>query len=204
MRYWLDIGLDALAMLFILLVFPIPIFWLTVHPAIHFWRRFGNRSFWVALPVWAFTGAALLLFRERIFAERVGRNALTWTAGLLLLAVGIWLGRQVDHTLGIRRLVGLPEMNPGDSASGIVRSGVYALVRHPRYVSYMLTFLALGLLTGARGIFLVAIITILLYLFVAPLEERELREHYGEEYERYAPAVPRFVPRLRRTTKPSS
>ena len=65
----------------------------------------------------------------------------------------------------------------------------------------MLTFLALGLLTGARGIFLVAIITILLYLFVAPLEERELREHYGRDYAAYAGAVPRFVPRLGRKPK---
>jgi len=47
------------------------------------------------------------------------------------------------------------------------------------------------------GIFLLAILTILLYLIVAPLEERQLREHYGSEYEGYARAVPRFLPRLR-------
>ena len=62
----------------------------------------------------------------------------------------------------------------------------------------MLSFFGLGLLTGATGIFLLAIVTVLLYLIVTPLEERELREHYGEGYEAYARAVPRFLPRLRR------
>jgi len=54
------------------------------------------------------------------------------------------------------------------------------------------------------GIFLLAIVTILLYLIVAPLEERELREHYGPEYEAYARDVPRFLPRLRRPFRPQS
>jgi len=60
----------------------------------------------------------------------------------------------------------------------------------------MLGFVGFAVLTGAKGFFLLAILTILLYQVVAPLEERELREHYGAQYERYARAVPRFVPRL--------
>ena len=65
----------------------------------------------------------------------------------------------------------------------------------------MLTFTGLAVLTGAGGIFLLAIVTVLMYQIVAPLEERELRQHYGAEYESYTRLVPRFLPRLRRNTK---
>ena len=66
----------------------------------------------------------------------------------------------------------------------------------------MLTFWGLAFLTGAWGIFLLAIITVVMYLMVTPIEERELREQYGSEYESYAQAVPRFVPRLRKKAEP--
>jgi protein-S-isoprenylcysteine O-methyltransferase Ste14 len=84
----------------------------------------------------------------------------------------------------------------------VVSSGIYRYVRHPRYLEYMLTFLGLAFLTGAAGIFVLAIATILLYLVVAPLEERELREAFGPHYDAYAREVPRFIPRLRPTIKP--
>jgi len=189
---------DAVALVYAIVVFPAPFFWLIVHPAIRFWRRFGNRSFWVALPLWTFSGTCLVLLRHRIFAERIGRNPLTTIAGVALIALAVWIGHHVHRRLGLQRLAGLPEMNPDRYPGGVVRTGIYARVRHPRYLEYMLTFAGLALLTGAVGIFLLAIITILLYLIVAPLEERELREHYGPEYEAYARDVPRFLPRLRR------
>ena len=195
---------DAVALVYAIVVFPAPFFWLIVHPAIRFWRRFGNRSFWVALPLWTFSGTCLVLLRHRIFAERIGRNPLTTIAGVALIALAVWIGHHVHRRLGLQRLAGLPEMNPGRYPGGVVRTGIYARVRHPRYLEYMLTFAGLALLTGAVGIFLLAIITILLYLIVAPLEERELREHYGPEYEAYARDVPRFLPRLRRPFRPQS
>ncbi|MBZ5516232.1 MAG: hypothetical protein LAN62_15550 [Acidobacteriia bacterium] len=45
---------------------------------------------------------------------------------------------------------------------------------------------------------MLAILTVLMYLIVAPLEERELGQQYGREYETYRREVPRFLPRLRR------
>ena len=198
---WVTRTIDAVALVYAILFFPAPFFWLIIHPAIRFWRRFGNRSFWIALPVWTVWGVALVLLRHRIFAERADRNALTTAAGTLFVAVALWIGYRVHQDLGFKPLGGLPEVNPSRYSGGVVSSGIYGRVRHPRYVEYMLTFTGLALLTGAGGIFLLAIVTVLLYLIVAPLEERELREHYGREYEMYAQTVPRFVPRLRRRAR---
>ena len=193
--------LDVVAFVYVLLFFPAPFFWLLIHPAIRFWRRLGKRAYWVALVVWIGTGVPLVVFREAIFAERIERNALTWILGLGLMGVAIWLDRRVLRRLGLLRLTGLPELLAEQGRGALVRDGIYAHLRHPRYLEYMITFVALALLTGAVGIFALAIATILMYLFVAPLEERELRDHYGSEYEAYAREVPRFIPRLRRNAK---
>jgi protein-S-isoprenylcysteine O-methyltransferase Ste14 len=65
-------------------------------------------------------------------------------------------------------------------------------------LAYMLTFWGFAFVTSALGIFVLAIVSVLMYLIVTPVEERELRLQYGSEYEAYCRAVPRFVPRLRR------
>lgn len=192
-------ALDLLALLYALLFFPAPIFWLLIHPAIKFWRRFGTRAYWMALPLWLLSGATLLFLRQDLFADRLNRNAVTMLMGAGLVLLGLWLNRRVRREFSLRRLIGWPEILPERDAGGVVRSGIYANLRHPRYLEFMITFMGLALLTGAVGIFVLAILTVLLYLIVAPLEERELRQQYGHEYEAYRREVPRFLPRRRRT-----
>jgi protein-S-isoprenylcysteine O-methyltransferase Ste14 len=191
--------LDLLALLYALTFFPAPIFWLIIHPAVHFWRRFGTRTYWAALPVWLLSGATLLLLRRELFADRLNRNALTAVMGTGLVLLGLWLNRRVHREFTWRRLLGFPEITPERHPGGVVRSGIYASLRHPRYLEFMTTFMGLALLTGAVGIFVLAILTVLLYLIVAPLEERELRQQYGQAYEAYRSEVPRFLPRRRRS-----
>jgi protein-S-isoprenylcysteine O-methyltransferase Ste14 len=62
----------------------------------------------------------------------------------------------------------------------------------------MLMLMGVAFLTGAVTIFLLAILNILLYQIVAPLEERALLDQYGQQYEAYRRSVPRFVPRFAR------
>ena len=195
--------LDVAAFLYALAFFPAPFFWLLIHPAIEFWRRKGNRAYWVALPAWAGMGWALYLVRAPLFAHRLDRGALTWVLGCSVLALVAWLDRQVFREFSVRRLIGLPEFHPERGGDEVVRAGIYAHLRHPRYLGYILTFFGLGLLTGALGIFALAIVTVLMYVIVAPFEERELRKRYGAAYDAYAREVPRFIPRLRRKLRAS-
>jgi protein-S-isoprenylcysteine O-methyltransferase Ste14 len=194
----LDVAIDFIAFLYALLFFPAPFFWLVIHPAIRFWRRFGRQAYWVALPVWAGFGSLLFFFRGDILGNRLERTISHWILGLILVALGIWLNRQVRRQFTWRRLIGLPEINPRKNPGGVVRSGIYGWMRHPRYMEFVLTFAGLAFLTSAPGIFVLAILTFLMYLIVAPLEERELRQQYGDDYAVYAREVPRFLPRLRR------
>ncbi len=199
---WIDKGVDALALGFALLLAPGPFFWLIVHPGIRFWRRFGNRAFWVALPLWLMFGAALAEWRGWLFGARLPRNLFTWILGAGLIALALVMERAVRREFSLRRVVGLPEMHPERPERALVRTGIYGRVRHPRYVVYMLIFWGLALLTGGEGFFLLAILQVLMYLIVAPLEEKELRDRFGGDYEAYARAVPRFLPHLRRPSQP--
>jgi protein-S-isoprenylcysteine O-methyltransferase Ste14 len=199
----LDAILDVASFLYALLLFPAPFFWLLIHPAIAYWRKKGNRAYWIALPVWIGMGSILFLMRDRLFACRIERNTLTWVLGAASLGVAAWLDRQTIRQFHWRRLIGLPELHPEQGVGEVVSHGIYGRLRHPRYLDYILTFSGLALLTGATGIFALAIVTILMYLIVAPLEERELRARFGPAYDSYAREVPRFIPRWRRGFKPS-
>lgn len=201
---WLSRALDLLAFAYALLFFPAPIFWVIIHSFIDFWRRLGNRSYWVALPLWAANAVALAAAAHRIYAHRLPRSALTATLGAALVVAGLGIGHHVHRVFGLRRLGGFPEINPARYPGGVVSTGLFAHLRHPRYVEYMISFWGWALLTGALGNYVLALVTVLMYLIVAPLEERELRRQYGEQYEAYARAVPRFIPRRRRLAGPRS
>lgn len=195
---WIERALDTLALTYVVLSFPVPFFWLAIHPAIRFWRRFGNWSLLVALPVWWLFGVMLILLRGSIFSQRLERNVFTVVLGLGLLALACRIDWQVRKRFSWRRLVGIPELEPHCNIGGLVRNGIYARVRHPRYLAFMLAFWGLAFLTSALGVFVLAIVSVLMYLIVALFEERQLRRQYGSEYEAYCKAVPRFIPRLRR------
>ena len=190
--------IDFIALFYLVIMLWIPFYWFLFHPAIRFWRKVGNRAFWLALPVWLIFGFAIIAERNRILSHRIERSAFTWAVGGILFVAASWLDSQTRHTFGLKRLVGLPELHPEHRLSGVVRIGVYGRMRHPRYLLYMLMVLSMAFLTGALPIFALALLNILLYQILAPLEERKLLDQYGTEYEAYQLQVPRFLPNLSR------
>ena len=166
---------------------------------------FASGGAWAIAPLGGAAGLAdfrwraLSSLRHELLARRLERSALTWTVGGVLFFVASWLDVQTRHAFGWRRLVGLTELNPQHRLCGVIRTGIYGRVRHPRYLLYMLMILSMAFLTGAQAIFLLAFLNILMYQVLAPLEERELLDQYGPQYEDYRRSVPRFVPHLGRT-----
>jgi protein-S-isoprenylcysteine O-methyltransferase Ste14 len=78
----------------------------------------------------------------------------------------------------------------------LVRSGPYALVRHPIYTGILLAFIGTALAIGElRGLLAVALITTACLLRIR-IEERWLLEEFGAEYEQYRREVKALIPFL--------
>ena len=78
----------------------------------------------------------------------------------------------------------------------LATSGVYAYVRHPQYVGFILVML--GFLLQWPTLLTVAMFPVLVVMYVrlARHEEREALGEFGAAYARYRLEVPGFVPRL--------
>lgn len=75
---------------------------------------------------------------------------------------------------------------------------LYASIRHPLYVGWATAFWATPTMTAGHLLFAVAMTA---YMALAVLfEERDLSAHFGGPYDDYRRRVPKFVPRLSRTS----
>jgi protein-S-isoprenylcysteine O-methyltransferase Ste14 len=78
----------------------------------------------------------------------------------------------------------------------LVRSGPYAVVRHPLYALSMLAMLGLGLTTGSMAITLALLVVFgAIYAAAALDEDRYLRELHGIAHERFEREVRAVLPR---------
>jgi protein-S-isoprenylcysteine O-methyltransferase Ste14 len=82
---------------------------------------------------------------------------------------------------------------------GLVTGGIFALVRHPRYLAGILVNFGLVFLLHRYALCLaVALLSTGLWYEVACLEERDLERVFGDEYTAYRQRVGMFLPRIRR------
>ncbi|OJW25826.1 MAG: isoprenylcysteine carboxyl methyltransferase [Rhodospirillales bacterium 69-11] len=78
----------------------------------------------------------------------------------------------------------------------IATTGVYAYVRHPQYVGFVLVMF--GFLLQWPTLLTLAMFPVLLFMYarLARTEERESLKQFGVEYEHYMRDVPAFIPRF--------
>jgi protein-S-isoprenylcysteine O-methyltransferase Ste14 len=78
----------------------------------------------------------------------------------------------------------------------LATSGIYAHVRHPQYVGFVLVMF--GFLLQWPTLLTLGMFPVLVFMYVhlARMEEREALAEFGAEYERYMQDVPGFIPRL--------
>jgi protein-S-isoprenylcysteine O-methyltransferase Ste14 len=84
----------------------------------------------------------------------------------------------------------------------LVVGGLYRYVRNPMYLAVLAVVVGLALVLWQPGLLLYAAIVALSFaVFVRVYEEPTLTRKFGAEYEAYCLAVPRWVPRLRPSTR---
>jgi methanethiol S-methyltransferase len=79
----------------------------------------------------------------------------------------------------------------------LATTGLYARMRHPQYVAFVL--ILLGFLLQWPTLLTLAMFPVLagMYAWLSRREEADMEQLFGEEYRRYAGRTPRFIPRLR-------
>lgn len=185
----------VLALLFVCTLPPAVVYWYLAHPLARMWRRVPTFLTFTALTTVLAGGAALLfLFREPLLSVEYGTSWPRIALGALVYGVAMGFEVRVRRQLGFRVLAGVPELS-GNDPGELLTDGVYGRVRHPRYGVVFLATLGMALITGYLAVYiLVPVMAVGLYLIVV-LEERELRERFGERWVRYRERVPMFIPR---------
>jgi protein-S-isoprenylcysteine O-methyltransferase Ste14 len=79
----------------------------------------------------------------------------------------------------------------------LITDGIYAHIRHPRYLILITGALGNFLVTGTGSLLIAFIVTTTLTIIMTRVEEKELRSQFGNAYDDYARRVPAFIPRRR-------
>jgi protein-S-isoprenylcysteine O-methyltransferase Ste14 len=170
--------------------------WFLIHPFLPFWRRMGARTtLWAMGAIFVGGVAVLLPLRDSLLARDLGTHPGLVALSAVLVAASFWIAVHRRRRLTTRILVGLPELEDEGGARSLLTDGIYARIRHPRYVEIALGTAGYALFSNWLGALVVGVATLPLLHLIVILEERELSQRFGDAWTRYASRVPRYVPR---------
>lgn len=183
---------------------PFLFVWLIIHPFAHKWRELGAaKTYSIAIVMLIALMALIFLFREPLLRIRFGASRPLAILAVPFFLAAIYLGTRIVWRLRPAALLGLPEISAQHYPGRLVIEGIYAHLRHPRYVQVGLALAAIALFCNyLAGYVLFAAYFALIHLVVF-FEERELKQRFGEKYERYCREVPRFIPRFPGRKRPT-
>ena len=188
-RFWL-------ALLMLMFMPGAVLFWFLIHPFVGFWRRIGlRRTLVIDYTLLAAFATGVFLLRKTLLAMDFGTNPVLIAAAVLILTASIVLRRKISRHLRFSTLGGLPELAPETHPQPLLTEGIYSRVRHPRYLEVLLVMAALSLVANHLATYINWIVGIPCVLAIVHLEERELHDRFGAQFEAYCARVPRFMPR---------
>jgi protein-S-isoprenylcysteine O-methyltransferase Ste14 len=124
-----------------------------------------------------------------------GLAALPVLLGAALIALGLGL---VVWTVRLFATFGQGTLAPWDPTSKLVVRGPYRHVRHPMIGGVVLILLGEAALLGSVALLAwCAAVVAVNAIYLPFVEERGLRQRFGEDYDVYCANVPRWLPRRR-------
>lgn len=115
----------------------------------------------------------------------------------LLLAIPL-IGSACWFGIGGVRRLGVKASDTHARPDQVVTRGLYACVRHPQYLGWILAHIGFAVLTGGLYLLVTAPLVILGIYLVTRKEEQELAREFPGAYERYQDQVPMLFPRCLR------
>jgi protein-S-isoprenylcysteine O-methyltransferase Ste14 len=196
--HWLDVARYVMGALLVISMPPSIAYWFIVHPFIAFWRRVGMKpTFWFLGLFLAAGMVAMFPVHKTLLGRDLGTSLPLIVLALPLLVVGGIVSRKRRRHLNFRILAGAPELAPDAPGPGLLTEGIYGRVRHPRYVEFTLALAGWSLFCNYVGLYVMTALSLIAIYLIVVMEEKELRERFGQAYVDYSARVPRFVPRMR-------
>lgn len=149
-------------------------------------KRFVVSAAW---PVWMAllitqTVLSLLLYNP---GGNPALRILGWAIGLAAGVLGVW------PTVTLRRKGGVQKQLDYTHTTLLVDNGIYAVIRHPQYLAFMLISLFLILVVQHWMIAVIGIAAMaLVYVGIVPQAENADIAKFGDDYRRYVQRVPRL------------
>lgn len=168
--------------------------WYIIHPFARFWRRLGTVASFSIIYSLLIAGAAVLWHFSPVLVGRdLGFQPLLIVLAVPAVVAGGSIARLRRRHLNQRILVGVPEISTTDKGC-LLTEGIYARTRNPRYLEFLLLSFAYVAFANYSGAWIVYLLMFPAIHLVVLLEEPELRERFGAEYEEYCRRVPRYIP----------
>jgi protein-S-isoprenylcysteine O-methyltransferase Ste14 len=188
-RYWIA--------LIVLMSYPVALFlWIFIHPFASFWRRLGIALTYgiLAIPSLIWIGG-VYLYRKSILSRDFGTNIVLIGLGLGCMSLASAMSVKRRKYLTFKLLSGHPELSEKTYPGKLLTGGPYARIRHPRYIEAGFFTLGYVLVANYPAAYLMFVLSLPLLYLIVILEERELHQRFGNEYEAYRRQVPRFFPK---------
>jgi protein-S-isoprenylcysteine O-methyltransferase Ste14 len=188
-----------LALFLVITLPPLFLYWLLIHPFVSFWRGKGlATTHTVVLSTIGAAMVGLFSIRHDLLTADFGTNYLLLTLGVLSLILSGRMHFAIQKHLSIKTLLGFPEIAPDRFPRELITDGIYARMRHPRYAQLLIALIGYALIANYLAAYLAVALWLAGIYVIVLLEEKELRQHFGESYERYCRRVPRILPRWRK------
>jgi protein-S-isoprenylcysteine O-methyltransferase Ste14 len=184
---------ELLAIMTLMFWTVIPLFWIPVHLATGFFRKLGLFTFLMPFITWV--PLVYLIYHYRVFLLKftVQLPELLNLTGIPLFLFGTLLHIWTAVLLGGLGIIGVPEIS-SKMKSRLIAKGPFSIVRHPTYLAHTLIFFGVFFITEAVVVGVVALLDfIVVNSIIIPLEEKELLNRFGEEYQTYKRQVPARV-----------
>lgn len=173
------------------------LWWFIVHPFVGFWRRVGKVGTFTVLGLfYVAAGVGLFFVRDGVLAVEYGTNRALWVPAIALYLLAAWIQVRIRKQLKFSIMAGAPELEADGKGGELLDQGLYARMRHPRYVAVLVGMMSWAFFTNYLAVYVMVPLLALALAVIAVLEERELVERFGEAYERYRARTPMFIPRL--------
>jgi len=198
---WCEFGLfDDFGLMMITMWPAIPMFLIQLHGATRFWKKIGVWTYFVIFLEWLPIAYVIQTNQNFFLQFQIDVSTIVVIFGFSFIAAGIVLHSWTAILLGLKATIGYTELEKVESSadSELIVSGPFSIVRHPSYWAHTAILFGTFLVSGFIFVGILTFIDFLIaYVITMELEDKELVERFGAEYQEYMKQVPKFFPKIR-------